>query len=243
MTTVSWSFVFADQIHLTYDDYEFQLSSISFSNGDFRAYAYNPFGLVTSVSSSSGTTLKLQTCHTTTSLTDDPNHCFKVLSNGLVKQKLQVHQSGKVSSTQSTSGKYLPICNCTQIGKVGNTDNTPTTNIWIFPFLFQNAFHPLKRAEANGQWPECRVLISDYVLRLLIQLWWANPVAAPARLLLRLQPTAILPKVEEVTSKASPNGFRFRKHQCPTCGLGRRLRLLPTLMDDFQNNYRQVYFY
>ena len=151
MTIVSWSFVFADQIHLTYDDYEFQLSSISFSNGDFRAYAYNPFGLVTSVSSSSGTTLKLQTCHTTTSLTDDPNHCFKVLSNGLVKQKLQVHQSGKVSSTQSTSGKYLPIC--TQIGKVGNTDNAFKNKYLNIPASFFRM--------CSIHWNESKRMVSD----------------------------------------------------------------------------------
>ena len=66
-------FYFIGQVHLTYDDIELlQLASIHFENGDFRAYAYNSFGLVTSVSSSSGTTLKLETCQTS-SLTDDPS--------------------------------------------------------------------------------------------------------------------------------------------------------------------------
>ena len=98
------------QEEIVIDYTEGLLTSIRKTNGDFRTYAYDLNGVVTSASSSTGLTveLELKAC------LDDPSHCLTVTANGQLIQELRVSQSGKVeleSKKKSTKkGKSSLLC-------------------------------------------------------------------------------------------------------------------------------------
>ena len=83
------------EIVIEYDDTEGLLKSIRKANGDFRTYTYDLKGRVTSVASTEGLTLELES-GACLEKSDNPSHCLKVTANGLLIQELRVSQSGQV---------------------------------------------------------------------------------------------------------------------------------------------------